>query len=159
MTKNPAALFVDQSGLGAGVVDRLRQIGIPVLAIDFGGSPLDNRYFDRRSEMYWKMADWLKRGGCIPDDIQLRQELVAPNFSYSATGKITKLKLESKSEMRKRGVLSPDMADALALTFAAPVASPLAQEVRHQAQGAPAFQPLGKIRGGTEESWDPFSGD
>lgn len=159
VTKNPAALFVDQSGVGGGIIDRLRQLGIPVIAIDFGGSPLDSRFFDRRSEMYWKMAEWLKHGGVIPDDIQLRQELVAPNFGFSQTGKITKLKLESKGEMRKRGVGSPDMADALALTFAAPVAIP-EQRAMYQMpiQESHMGVGVGRFRGGTEESWDPFAG-
>lgn len=158
VTKNPAALFVDNSPVSSGLIDRLRMMGIPVLAIDFGGTPLEERFYDRRSEMYWKMADWLKRGGVIPDDIQLRQELVSPNFGIAATGKVTKLKLESKSEMRKRGVISPDMADALALTFASPVAPPVNQA--HYVV-PPMYQgnQTRKIRGGTEDSWDPYGGD
>jgi len=161
VTKNPAALFVDQSGVGGGIVDRLRQMGIPVLAIDFGGAPLDNRFADRRSEMYWKMADWLKRGGTIPDDVALRQELVSPNYSWKATGKITKFKLESKDEMKKRGVSSPDMADALALTFAAPVVTPAKDQVMYSAPQMGSNNGWGsnRLRGGTEESWDPYGSD
>jgi hypothetical protein len=167
VTKKPAALFVDQSGVGGGIVDRLRELGVPVMAIDFGGSPLDNRFADRRSEMYWKMADWIKKGGVIPDDIQLRQELVSPNFSYKSTGKITKFKLESKDEMRKRGISSPDMADALALTFAAPVVAPAYDPMleRSRDRYGDRFdrEPFmgsgqGQFRGGTEESWDPYGG-
>jgi hypothetical protein len=157
VTKNPAAMFIDQAGLGGGVIDRLRQLGIPVIAIDFGGTPMDNRFYDRRSEMYWKMADWIKKGGTIPDDVQLRAELVAPNFKYQATGKITKMKLESKDEMKKRGVASPDMADALALTFAAPIAAPAQQEANYVMPEA-YQRSVGKI-GGTEDSWDPFGGE
>lgn len=160
VTKNPAALFIDQTGVGGGAIDRLRQLGIPVLAIDFGGSPLDSRFQDRRSEMYWRMAEWIKRSGCIPDDIQLRQELVAPNFEYKASGKLTKFKLESKAEMRKRGLSSPDIADALALTFAAPVAAPQRAEAHFE---APIFTAptgwMGKIQGGTDDSWDPYGAD
>jgi hypothetical protein len=158
VTKNPAALFVDQSGVGGGLIDRLRQLGIPVLAIDFGGSPMDSRFYDRRSEMYWKMSDWLKKGGSIPDDIQLRQELVAPNYAMRATGKITKFKLESKDEMKKRGISSPDMADALALTFAAPVVAPPPQDSPSHFQ-VPNQYYTQKIRGGTEDSWDPYGSD
>jgi phage terminase large subunit len=162
VTKNPAALFVDQSGVGGGIIDRLRQIGIPVLAIDFGGSPMDNRFADRRSEMYWKMAEWVKKGGVIPDDIQLRQELVSPNFAYKAAGKITKFKLESKDEMKKRGVGSPDMADALALTFAAPVVAPSDPLMRLRDLdifgGPNVHQAQIRFRGGTEDSWDPYAG-
>lgn len=163
ISKNPAALFVDQSGVGGGLIDRLRQLGVPVLGVDFGGSPMDSRFQDRRSEMYWKMAEWLKRGGVIPDDIQLRQELVSPNFQYRATGKITKFKLESKDEMKKRGVASPDMADGLALTFAAPVVGNLSQmEKRDLDAFSHTYRPAQyqtRLRGGTEDSWDPFAGD
>lgn len=162
----PEALFIDQAGVGGGVIDRLRQLGIPVLAIDFGGSPLDNRFQDRRSEMYWKMAEWLKRGGTIPDMPDLRAELVAPNFQYKATGKITKFKLESKDEMRKRGLQSPDRADALALTFAAPVPATRILKARPKTlEGIRGYQNetrgmwTGKIRGGTEADWNPYGED
>lgn len=156
----PEAVFIDQAGVGGGVIDRLRQIGIPVLAIDFGGSPLDARFQDRRSEMYWKMADWLKKGGVIPDMADLRSELVAPGFAYKATGKVTRFKLESKDEMRKRGVASPDRADALALTFAAPI--PSIRRSPRTLEGAMRFQEFhqtmhtGRIKGGTEPDWNPY---
>lgn len=161
----PEAVFVDQAGVGGGVIDRLRQIGIPVLAIDFGGGPMDSRFQDRRSEMYWKMAEWLKKGGVIPDMADLRAEITAPIFQYKATGKITKFKLESKDDMRKRGLTSPDRADALALTFAAPVPSQRMarkSEFAVRLDGALHYQhqmSVGKIRGGTEPDWDPYEGE
>lgn len=165
VNKNPAMVFVDAGVVATGLIDRLRALGVPVLPVDFSGAPMDPKFFDRRSEMWWRMADWLKRGGCIPDDIQMRHELTAPNFTYEATGKITKFKLESKKDMKKRGVTSPDKADALALTFAMPVvgSAPRAQKTDRDEEhfGGPrqtyaqAYQPT-KIQGGTEESWDPF---
>lgn len=160
-TKFPAALFVDQSGVGGGVVDRLRDLGVPVLAIDFGGSALDGRFQNRRSEMYWKMAEWLKHGGCLPKSTQLKQELASPNFAYRAVGKITKFQLESKDDMKKRGVASPDMADALALTFAAPVVGTGRRARTPTLQDAIGYHNSGlwqgKVTGGTEESWDPWA--
>lgn len=159
ITKSPGALFVDNSPVSSGFIDRLRTMGIPVIAIDFGGRAIEDRFFDRRSEMYWKMAEWLKKGGTIPDDVGLRQELVAPNFGMQPQGKITKMKLESKVEMRKRGVASPDMADALALTFASPVVAPVREEVLTGYQMSNSYGNVGHFRGGTEESWDPYGGE
>ena len=116
----PDAVFVDQGGVGGGVVDRLRQLGFVVQGIDFGGRPIDQRFANRRAEMWMLMADWVREGGCLPEMQELAGELGTPKFSFAnARGK---LELESKDDMRKRGMRSPDIADALALTFASPVA-------------------------------------
>lgn len=151
-TQKPAALFVDSAGVGGGVIDRLRQLQVNVIPIDFGGTPLDAKFENRRAEMWWHLCEWIKKGGCIPDDIQLRSELVSPNYDYIATGKQTKFKLESKADLKKRGVASPDRADGLALTFAAPVYMPM-NELEHNLHGALSYQ---KIKGGTEDDWHPF---
>lgn len=167
---SPAAVFVDNGVVATGLIDRLRTLGVPILPVDFSGSPMDSKFFDRRSEMWWRMADWIKRGGCIPDDPGMRQELTAPNFEYVATGKISKMKLESKKDMKKRGVVSPDKSDALALTFAMPVVGAPTRTARPdrdtehfgstEAQGAQYSIGLaqGRVVGGTEDSWDPFGG-
>jgi len=165
--KNPAAVFVDNSPVSVGLIDRLVSFGVPVIRVDFGGSPIETRFADRRSEMYFKVAQWLKSGGCIPDDTTLRHELVAPSFAMRAVGRQTRMKLESKDEMKKRGVVSPDMADALALTFAAPVfgGPPVGRDLEHfgrqeEAGFSQVMGPgFGRFRGGTEENWDPFGGD
>lgn len=162
LVKQPDAVFVDSGGIGGGVVDRLRQLGVPVISIDFGSAPIETKFSDRRSEMYWKLAEWLKKGGCIHDDMQLRAELGAPNFAYKIVGKTTKFKLESKDEMKKRGIASPDMADALALTFAAPVMSTRKRR-EPSVHGLDNYYPVGnqwqgKIRGGTEDDWNPLVG-
>lgn len=156
VNRHPDAVFVDQAGVGGGLLDRIRQLGIPAIGIDFGGSAMDQRFADRRSEMWWNMAEWVKRRGTIPDDLQLRSELCSPNYEFVVQGKTTKFKLESKLDMKRRGVASPDMADALALTFAAPVVA----QRRSAKFGAPVMGvSIGKLRGGTEEEWDPFSDD
>ena len=117
----PAAVFVDQTGLGSGVVDRLLQLGRQVIGIDFGGKARDERYVNRRAEMWWLMADWVKRAS-LPDIAELHAELTAPTYTYAnAAGR---LQLESKEDLKKRGLPSPDLADALALTFAEPVRHP-----------------------------------
>jgi hypothetical protein len=114
----PDAVFCD-AGAGAGVIDRLRQLRHEVVEVPFGGRPLDEQYFNRRTEMWCLMADWLRLGGAIPDDVALKQDLAAPKYSYTNAGKRS---LESKDDLKARGLPSPDLGDALALTFASPVA-------------------------------------
>jgi len=120
-TWRPAATFIDAGGVGAGVVDRLQQLGHAVMPVDFGGKPNSPRFENKRAEMWWELAAWVKSGACLPDMPALQQDLTAPTYTYAnARGR---LQLESKDDMRGRGLPSPDLADALALTFAAPVAA------------------------------------
>ncbi|MDL2281333.1 terminase family protein [Selenomonadales bacterium OttesenSCG-928-I06] len=114
----PNAVFVD-AGRGEGVIDRLRQLGRNVTEINFGGKALkDSVYYNRRSEMWDKMRDWLEKGGAIPDLPELKAELTAPEFEIDHLGRI---RLESKKKLKEKTGRSPDLADALALTFAMPV--------------------------------------
>jgi hypothetical protein len=120
------ALFVDEGGVGGGVVDRLRQLRLPVIGVNFGGRPdrhgLEDDhalYYNKRSEIWGALRSWLTVGG-IPDDKDLKEQLCAPQYGFNAKGEIT---LERKEDMEKRGAQSPDIADALALTFAHPVMS------------------------------------
>lgn len=112
------ACFVDQTGIGAGVVDRLHQLGYPVIGIDFGTRASRGKYANKRCEMWWLMAEWVKAGGRIPPNDELISELVSPHYKFDASNRLV---LETKAEMKARGVESPDIADALALTFAARV--------------------------------------
>ena len=121
----PDAVFVDGTGIGWGVVDRLAQLGCSVVrGIDFGagadrndGSEAQVRYANKRAEMWGHMKEWCKFG-CLPDDRALRADLTAVDYGYDASDAI---RLERKDDMRKRGLASPDDGDALALTFAYPV--------------------------------------
>jgi len=119
------AVFVDEGGVGAGVVDRLRQLGVPrVFGINFGGAaerfdaagakPL---YANKRAEMWGNVRQWLEQGA-LPDDPELRADLTGVEYGFNARGEI---QLEKKEDMKKRGLASPDIGDALALTFALPV--------------------------------------
>lgn len=120
--ENPDAVFVDEGGLGAGVVDALRAMGRCVSGVQFGGGASDAaRFQNKRAEMWWGLREWLEHGAVLPVDDTLRADLVGPEYSYTLQGRI---KLESKDDMKARGLSSPDNADALALTFAAPVAAP-----------------------------------
>jgi phage terminase large subunit len=133
---HPDAVFVDQTGVGGGVVDRLRELGYDVIGVDNAGSPVgqtDVKCANRRAEQWWVMAGWLKEGGVLPDDPVLVGELPAPTYKIRSDGCIL---IEAKADMKKRGVASPNRADALALTFAAPVAHREVREVRRAKQEA-----------------------
>lgn len=111
-------VFVDE-GRGEGVIDRLHQMGYScVVGIPFGSAARDfKRYENKRAEMWFEMAEWIKTGS-IPNDSSLRTDLSAPRYKYSRNGRIM---LESKAEIKDRLKRSPDGGDALALTFAMPV--------------------------------------
>ena len=113
----PDAIFVD-AGAGAGVIDRVRQLGCTVTEVAFGGRALSEKYRNRRAEMWIEMAAWLRSGGQIPDHATLKADLSAATYLFDTSGKMV---LESKEKIKERLGRSPDLADALALTFAAPV--------------------------------------
>lgn len=116
--RKPDAVFVD-AGQGAGVIDRLRQLGVDVVEVPFGASPLDPRFLNRRAEMWFSIRDWLRAGGALPPDCSaLERELSSPTYGFNAAGRTL---LEPKEKLKERLGSSPDIADALALTFAAPV--------------------------------------
>lgn len=109
--------FVDGTGgYGAGVIDSYLQAGEVAMEINFSGKAIDPRYFNKRSEMWFEMAAWVKRGGCLPNDPQLAKELSAPTYTYQNG----KFRLEEKDQIKDRLGYSPDKADALCLTFALP---------------------------------------
>lgn len=119
------AVFVDETGVGAGVVDRLRQLGVPfVFGVSFAGKAeafgpegAKPRYANKRAEMWGNLKEWLEHAS-LPDDAELRADLGALEYGYNGKGEI---QLEKKEDMKKRGLASPDIGDALALTFALPV--------------------------------------
>jgi hypothetical protein len=116
------SINVDVIGVGAGVVDRLRESGFPVFAVNSATqASLTDRYHNKRAEMWAEMRAWLADpiGVQIIDNQELLSDLQAPiNIPPDSLGR---LKLESKDDMRKRGVRSPDWADALSFTFAVPM--------------------------------------
>ena len=116
-TNRPDVVMIDGVGLGAGVVDRCRQLGHDVVEVISGASPdLENKdvVYNKRAEMWFRMREWLETGD-IPDDNELIDDLT--NIKCFFDNK-TRIQLEKKSDMKKRGLSSPDCGDALALTFA-----------------------------------------
>lgn len=122
----PDAVFIDGTGIGGPVCDRLRQLGFHVFEISFGSKAPDRHYANMRSYMWQKMKDWLLHGSIPADDEGLEMDLMGPESHHNAQDQLV---LESKENMKKRGVASPDKADALALTFALPVAPRSLEEI------------------------------
>ena len=115
----PALVVIDEGGLGAGIVDRLKEQRYKVKGVNFGNkssSPI--MYGNKRAEMWGKMRDWLKTAS-IPKDRFLKTDLISPMMKPDSRGTIF---LESKKDMKSRGLASPDAADAICVTFAFPVA-------------------------------------
>lgn len=119
---NPDAVFID-SGAGSGIIDRLKEMGYHVFEVEFGSKAEDPRYFDHRTELWARMRDWMggaQLGRELDEDRKLIEDIVGPEYEFM--GREDKIKLESKEKMKKRGLASPDNADALAVTFHAKVA-------------------------------------
>lgn len=117
------ACFIDNSGgFGTGVVNALRQAGFSPIPIQFAGKPIDPVYANKRAEMWFAMRDWVRAGGALPKEpAGWVRELTEPTYTQSmSSGKTI---LEDKTLIKKRLNFSPDLADALALTFAAPVSA------------------------------------
>ena len=115
----PTLTVIDEGGLGYGILDRLTEQRYKVRGVNFGWkakSPV--MYQNKRAEMWGAMKDWLKTAS-IPTDRQLKADLTGPMRKTNSSGSIL---LESKKEMKARGLASPDAADALCVTFAFPVA-------------------------------------
>lgn len=148
MTGEWPHIFVDEGGVGAGVVSRLLQLNVPnVIGVNFGSAGgvidavgVDIRTANKAATMWARMRAWLQHGS-IADDDELQSDLTGREYGYDADNAI---QLERKKDMRKRGLASPDKADSLALTFAEPVA-PL------QVRG------FGQTRTGVQTAYDLYA--
>lgn len=135
---NNVIVAIDGGGVGGGVIDRLRQLGFSPIEVQFGSKANDpRRYANKRAEIWSLMREWLK-GGALPKRDDLISDLVNVEYSYTTADAIL---LESKQSMKARGLPSPDIADAIALTFAvvAPLVRP-GEAVRPLQQGE-AYRP------------------
>ena len=126
----PDRIFVDITGVGAGAYDRLRELGHGIVeGVHFSGKPVEPPPFDetgkpgggpanRRAEMWLNVKKALEEGRfSLPDNDELQSDLVSVGYRYNSAGQLL---LESKADLKKRGVPSPDTADAVALCFADP---------------------------------------
>lgn len=115
--QRPLAINVDVIGLGAGVVDRLKEQGLPAVGVNVAEQPASKERFLRlRDELWFQAREWLEARDCvIADDDELIGELSSLKYKPLSSGK---LQVEGKDDAKKRGVQSPDLADAFCLTFA-----------------------------------------
>ncbi len=113
-TKPPDAIIVDTIGVGAGVYDRLIQMGLPAIEGNASFAPDNEQYLNKRAEMYHNLAEWLRKGGQLPSDDELTEELGVITYSYNERNKV---KLNSKKEIKEDLGRSPDKGDAIALQF------------------------------------------
>jgi len=115
----PALVVIDEGGLGAGIVDRLKEQRYKIKGVNFGNKAKNPiMYGNMRAQMWGDMREWLKTAS-IPHDRFLKSDLISPMMKPDSRGTIF---LESKKDMKARGLASPDAADAIAVTFAFPVA-------------------------------------
>jgi len=138
----PALVVIDEGGLGAGIVDRLKEQRYKIKGVNFGNksaSPI--MYGNKRAEMWGKMKDWL-RTASIPKDRFLKTDLISPMIKPDSKGTIF---LESKKDMKARGLASPDAADAICVTFAFPVA--------HREYNEKTQRRVSSDRGAVSTSW------
>jgi hypothetical protein len=139
---SPDAVFIDEGGVGGGVVDFLRRLGHSVIPVNFGvpasQNPAGTLVANKRAEMFVMLRDWLSSGGCVDPSGDLSDQLISIEYHYN---KKQEIQLMSKEDMRSIGKDSPDWGDALALTFAYPVSK------RNESAGAGKmkvdYDPLG----------------
>lgn len=131
----PDCVSID-AGNGTGVIDRLREMGYKIDEVWFGSKSDEPEYANRRAMMWGRVKDWLD-GGCLPEnDQELEDDLVGPMKEFASNG--DQIILESKKKMKARGLASPDIGDALALTFNRRVSrkdSPTSRHARKQGNG------------------------
>ena len=148
--------FVDGVGVGAGVVDRMRQLGCNVVDCQAANKAIDAaHYVNKRMEMWADMRTWLESGGSLPEDTELLDDLTAPTYHFTPDSKMA---LEKKEDMKQRGLASPDCADAVALTFFSPVGyyRRLPGTEKHEGFGA-GYTPWG-VDNDSDFSWEPYGG-
>ncbi len=138
----PALVVIDEGGLGAGVVDRLKEQRYKVRGVNFGNKSKNQAMWgNKRAEMWGELREWLKSAH-LPSDRYLRSDLIGPLMKPDSRGTIF---LESKKDMKSRGLASPDAADAVAVTFAFPVA--------HREGRVDTARPRGYSPAGNSTSW------
>jgi hypothetical protein len=117
----PDGIIVDETGVGGPIVDRLRQIlgdMAQVYGVNFSTASPDPKFGNMRAYMWWKLRDWLRLGGCLPNDPDIERDLCGPEYFHD---KRDRLMLESKDDIKDRGLPSPDLGDGYAISFAYPI--------------------------------------
>lgn len=137
---NPAMVVIDEGGLGAGIVDRLKEQRYKIRGVNFGNKASKPMMWgNKRAEMWGAMREWLKTAS-VPNERMLKSDLIGPMTKPDSKGALF---LESKKDMKARGLASPDAADAIAVTFAFPVGHREAREPRVDRTSGRAYSPSG----------------
>lgn len=141
---NPEAVFIDGGGVGAGVIDILKSRNYRVTEVNFGAAAREpTKYANKSAEMWSLMKDWLPTAALDADE-KLKDDLTGREYFFDKDGRTV---MEKKEDMKKRGLASPDDADALALTFAEPVQRKDTRTARaplgRQRVAATDYNPLG----------------
>lgn len=144
------ACFID-AGNGSGVIDRLTQLGYDVIEVHFGGKATMPQYVNKRTEMWWELREWTMGGGLLPKIKELHQDLAAPVYRFDLQDRIA---LESKDDIKARGLPSPDLGDALALTFAYPAAKRKPQWMRSQRRNE--YNPMDVLTGVQPQNYGDY---
>jgi len=139
-------IFIDDTGgWGAGTIDALLRLGYPVTPVNSSSKAFNPRYMNKRAEMAFEGAEWVKKGGALPDMVELTREATAATYFFNAG----RLQLIEKDMIKKLIGSSPDLWDAFLLTFASPVASMSASDRLMDAAGHGNYKPL-------KVDYDPF---
>ena len=138
----PDGVMVDGTGgWGAGVIDALRNWGYDVTEVQFAGKALDRQFVNKRAEMSFELAKWVKGGGCLPNLPELTEEATAITYFYQKD----QFQIVEKLQVKEAIGRSPDLWDAYGLTFAFPVVKKLPGALSHLANNASAasdYNPL-----------------
>lgn len=121
-------IFIDAVGIGVSCCDQLDLLGVDIIRVNAGNTALDHaQYSNMRIEMWDKLKKWLEQGGQLPEHTQMEIDLTSPTYEFNRRN--NKKLLESKKQMKTRGVKSPDFGDALAFTFSYPVGPKLTDDI------------------------------
>lgn len=113
---NPNAIFIDAIGIGAGVFDRCKSLGMPVVEVVVSTKSSDPKtYFNLRSQLWGEMRDWLYNDACLPENKKMQSQMTGMTYGFNNRFQI---QLANKKDMKKMGLESPDIPDSLSLTFA-----------------------------------------
>jgi hypothetical protein len=163
---NADACFIDDTGgFGSSWIDNLRRLGRAPIGVHFAGKPIDPRYDNKRTEMYFQAIEWIRQGGALPPGAVSAEVIAAlSQTTYSFRG--DRLLLEPKEQVKARLGYSPDDADAFALTFAHPVAprtrhtdlTELAYQMRLKRERRIREANYDPLTLYDNDDWDPFEG-
>lgn len=144
---NPDAVFIDNTGgWGSGVISHLRDWGYAVTGVQFSEKALDSNFFNKRTEIHHNLARFIKDGGCLPNEPELKEELCAQTYTHKGD----KLLMTAKDQIKEELGRSPDRADSAALTFAFPVMKSNRREEQRQ-KADNEYNPLAALETASKE--------